>query len=64
MPAVEAVTEPELYTWEDVSRYTGYGKTKSCEIIRNLQEELVMMGYIKPKPGTIPKKFFHEKCYA
>ncbi|MGL5436624.1 MAG: hypothetical protein ACRDBO_14665 [Lachnospiraceae bacterium] len=56
----EQVTEMEVYTWQDVSKITGYGRTMSCTIIRRLQENLVAAGYIKPKAGTISKAFFHE----
>lgn len=53
-----------FYFVDDVMELLGVSKSKAYAVIRELNEELEDLGYMKPMGGRTSKKFFNEKFYC
>lgn len=51
------------YTAGEVQEMLGVSRAKAYKIIKDLNEELAVKGYIVTA-GKIPKKYLAEKCYG
>ena len=54
---------PNYYTAKDIMAILGISKTNAYKIIRQLNDELMKMGYLVVS-GKVSRKFFNEKFYG
>ena len=54
---------PNYYTAKDIMDILGISKTNAYKIIRQLNGELMKMGYLVVT-GKVSRKFFNEKFYG